>query len=185
VVKILGEFILGFVEKEPSSPTYYIRAKRPDGAECVIDLMALEDALSGGFPGEAYLLPDSGEIRFIDSDFDEIGGEDEEDEFPDGAEALPLDAISDRERFGWMEDFTEFVRSVPLRAGLSRVLRNKKPFRNFMDALAEYPRARTLVPVRSGKAQSRSHWPGRESRLGSTRGRRSQTRENGFHQGQP
>ena len=126
--------------ESPSEPNCYIRARRPDGSECMVDLLALEDALNGVFPGEPTFWPDSGRIDFGSDDLDEL--EDEQEEPPEDAEALPIDPISSHVRFEWMEEFTDDVRSVSLRAALKQALHRNKPFRNFKDALVDYPAER-------------------------------------------
>jgi hypothetical protein len=125
-------------EKDPLL-VCYIRARRPDGGECTINLMELEDALEGVFPGDSYLLPESGKIIFRMEDGEM---EDEVEEVSDDEQMLPIDPLSSHQRFEWMEEFINVVRSVPLQAALRRALRNRKPFRNFKDALLEYPSER-------------------------------------------
>lgn len=124
----------------PSEPNCFILARRPDGSECKVDLIALEDALEGVFPGETTFWPDSGRFDFRSDDFDELG--DEQDELPEDGESLTIDPISSHTRFEWMEEFAGQVRSVSLRAALMHALERKKPFRNFKDALIEYPAER-------------------------------------------
>lgn len=116
----------------------FVRAKRPDGSECVIDLMELESALDFGSDARNFFNPESGEIV-------SYGGgeeEDEDDEEFDIAGLLPIDSISSRERFGWMEDFIDAVYSITAQSSLRKTLREKKPFRQFKDALMEYPAVR-------------------------------------------
>src|SRR5436190_373869 len=119
----------------------FIRARREDGSECVIDLIQLEDALEGAELGQFYFLPDSGRIvlrrgrdpfGFDDIDSDEEGEEDR-DEPELGPNALPLDPISSRVRFEWMEDFIQSVHSITAQSALRYALRQKKPFRQFKD----------------------------------------------------
>ncbi len=127
-------------------PASYIRARRPDGTECVIDLIELESALEGGAPGEYYFMPDSGEIVFHSTDDlldDDDLEQDDEDEVADTpADALPLDPVDSRVRFRWMEDFIQTVHSITAKSALSHALRLKKPFRHFKDVLLEYPAVR-------------------------------------------
>jgi len=127
------------MSKPESLPHSYIRARRADDSECIIDLSELEDALSGIFPGESYFQPDTGKIIFKNEEFEDEEADDGEELLDDATEVLPIDSISSHEKFEWMEEFIETVHSIPLRAELTRVLRNRKPFRNFKDALSEYP----------------------------------------------
>jgi len=120
----------------------YIRARRPDGSECEIDLIRLEDALEGVEPGKHYFLPESGKIVFHSEFFDEDEDLEDEDDAEAGGEMLPLDAISSSERFRWMEDFIFTVRSISAQSALRRALNQKKPFRQFKDALLQYPTVR-------------------------------------------
>jgi len=129
----------------------FIRARREDGSECVIDLIELEDALEGVEPGEYYFLPGSGKVVFLPSedsyglgDIDESdeGDEHHDDEPAPDPDALPLDPISSRTRFKWMEDFITSVHSITAQSALRNALRQKKPFRHFKDALMEYPAVR-------------------------------------------
>ena len=114
-----------------------IRARRPDGVELKIDLIELEAALEGAGPGTFYLLPDSGRIVFVDSD--DVDDDDDELETLDGVEALSIDPVESRNRFNWMQDFVESVRSITAQNALHDALRHKKPFRNFKDSLIEFP----------------------------------------------
>jgi hypothetical protein len=124
----------------------FIRAKRPDGSECTVDLIDLETALSVNMGGEYLFLPESGKIVFHPKiDPFGIGGpddEDEEDAIPEDVEILRLDTISSHERFQWMEAFIETVHSIAAQSALRGALRQKKPFRHFKDALMEYPAVR-------------------------------------------
>src|SRR5262245_41630409 len=114
----------------------FIRARREDGMESVIDLLKLEDALAGGSDGEYYFLPESGETifqpaeDFLDS-LDDNSDEDDEDanDFVISDDALPIDPISSRVRFEWMEDFIQTVHSITAQSALRNALRQKKPFR--------------------------------------------------------
>jgi hypothetical protein len=116
----------------------YIRARRPDGTECNIDLFDLETALDGIAPGQAYFFPESGRIVFRNEDDDPYDDEEEED-LDDLEEALSIDPIESRVRFRWMEDFVSSVPSVTAKSALIHALRIKRPFRSFKDALVEYP----------------------------------------------
>jgi hypothetical protein len=142
----LGEALTTMQEKI-HSPHSFIRAKRPDGSERTIDLIELEDALEGVFPGQAYFDTGSGRTTVL-SDDDSIdiadGAADEDGGASDNAEMIPIDAISSHTRFDWMEDFIETVHSIPLQSSLRRALRDRKPFRGFKDALVEYPAEREL-----------------------------------------
>ena len=124
----------------------FIRAKRPDGSECAIDLIALETALTVNMGGEYLFLPESGMIIFrrkeVPFGFGGPADEDEEDAIPEDAEILPLDPVSSHERFRWMESFIENVHSIAAQSALRAALRQKKPFRNFRDILIEYPAIR-------------------------------------------
>jgi hypothetical protein len=125
-----------------------IRAKRPDGLECAIDLIELEAALSGAMDGEWFFFPESGKIDFRQKkELFPFGGraaeeEDEEEDIPLAAEIVLLDPISSHERFRWMEAFLVTVHSIAAQSALRNALRHKKPFRNFKDALMEYPAVR-------------------------------------------
>jgi len=125
-------------------PHSYIRAKRPDGSECSIDLAELETALEDNNGGEYFFLPDSAEIHFRPSEdmFDEDTEEDEESAIPEDAEVLSVDPIPSHERFRWMEDFIRSVHSIAAQSVLRNALRQKKPFRHFKDALLQYPAVR-------------------------------------------
>jgi hypothetical protein len=114
----------------------YIRARRPDGSECTINLVELEDALTGARSSKSYFVPDSGKIIFS-LDADDLA--DDQEEPSDSADVVPIDPISSHVRFGWMEEFVDSVRSVSLQTALRNALRHKKPFRNFRDALMQYP----------------------------------------------
>jgi hypothetical protein len=114
--------------------------RNPDGEEFNIDLIQLEDALQGTLPGHYYFLPKSGRIIFISSE--EMDDESEEPTVSDDEEALPIDALDSRTQFGWMEDFISTVHSIAAQNALRDALRHKKPFRNFKDALMEFPQLR-------------------------------------------
>jgi hypothetical protein len=74
----------------------YIRARRPGGSQCIVSLMDLEDALSGGPPGAAYLLPDSGKIILkIDGDYTD----EEQEDVPDNA--VKVERISSHKSYEW------------------------------------------------------------------------------------
>ena len=124
----------------------FIRARRPDGSECTIDLTELETALDLDFGGRYFFLPESVKILFRPSEdpfgFDEPDEEDEQDGIPENVEVVPLDPISSHERFRWMEDFIETVHSVTARGTFANALRQRKPFRHFKDALLQYPAVR-------------------------------------------
>jgi len=112
--------------------------RHPNGAELTIDLIELEDALQGVSPGEYCLLPKSGRIIFSSEEWDD----DEIEEaavVPEDEEALPIDAIGSRVRFRWMEEFIDTVHSISAQNALRDALRHKRPFRNFKDALMEFP----------------------------------------------
>lgn len=110
----------------------FVRVRRSDGAELTIDLMELEEALQRfGPPGQYYLLLKSGRIIF--PSYDDTYEEDEVEEVarPADEEVLPIDEIGSRDRFGWMEEFADTVRSLAAQNALRDALRRKKPFRNF------------------------------------------------------
>src|SRR5215467_1748212 len=65
--------------------------------------------------------------------------ESEEAVAPDDEEALPIDGINSRVRFQWMEEFIDTVHSISAQNALRDALRHKRPFRNFKDALMEFP----------------------------------------------
>jgi len=65
--------------------------------------------------------------------------ESEEAVGPDDEEALPIDPIESRVRFRWMEEFIGTVHSIAAQNALRDAIRHKKPFRNFKDALMEFP----------------------------------------------
>lgn len=112
-----------------------------------IDLFALELAFEETREaGEYCLFPKSGRIRFIE--FEDLEPDEtcetihrEMDEGEDD-ERLPLDPIHSSTRFRWMQEFVEIVQSIPARTALRRALDRSKPFRNFKDALTEYPNLR-------------------------------------------
>jgi hypothetical protein len=115
----------------------FVRVRHPNGEELTIDLIELENALQGASPGDYYLLPRSGRIILISSE--EMDGESEEVVVPDDLEALPIDTIESRVQFRWMEEFIGTVHSIAAQNALRDALRHKKPFRNFKDALMEFP----------------------------------------------
>jgi hypothetical protein len=124
----------------------FIRAKRRDGSECVIDLIELEEALTLNMGGEYLFLPDSGKIVFRPKEdpfgFGGRDDEDEQDAIPEDVEVLPLHPIPSHERFRWMEAFIETVHSITAQSAIRGALRQKKPFRSFKDTLMEYPAVR-------------------------------------------
>lgn len=129
-------------------PNSYLRVKRPDGLELSIDLIELETAFDDD-TAEYYFDAQSGRIvSHLKPDPFGYGDleEDDEDETSEDAEIepewLPIDRISSRERFGWMEEFTTTVHSITAQTALRRALSLKKPFRHFTDALMEYPGVR-------------------------------------------
>lgn len=126
--------------REPSEASCYILARRPDGSECRVDLLGLEDAVGGGLPGGAIFWPDSGRIDIGLGELDEPNGEQEK--FVEDGETFPIEPLSSHTLFEWMEEFTHEVRSVSLRAALRQALERKKPFRNFKEALLQYPAER-------------------------------------------
>jgi len=107
--------------------------------EVTINLIDLEEALEGGQSGEYYFLPDLGRIVFVSSDPDTDDDDDEQSAIADNVEMLPIDPIESRTRFQWMEDFIDSVHSITAQNSLRDALRRKKPFRNFKDALSEFP----------------------------------------------
>jgi hypothetical protein len=115
----------------------FIRAKRDDGVELTINLMELTDALEGGVLGAAYFLLNTGRVIFVGLDDEDDGEVEISLEDPD--ETLEIDPIPTRTQFQWMEDFIDSVRSIPAKNALRDGLRQKKPFRHFKDALAEFP----------------------------------------------
>jgi len=112
--------------------------RQPNGEKLTIDLIELEDALQGTAPGDYYLLPKSGRIILISSE--DMDDESEEAVIPDDEEeALPIDTIESRVQFRWMEEFISTVHSIAAQNALRDALRHKRPFRNFKDALTEFP----------------------------------------------
>lgn len=132
-----NEHLLSLEGNRRCTLSCFIRARRPDDVELTIDLIELEDALEGGRPGDYYLLPDSGRIVFVDSE--NIDNDDEQGAIQENIEALPIDAIGSRTHFQWMEDFIDSVHSITAQNALRDALRQKKAFRNFKDALTEFP----------------------------------------------
>src|SRR2546425_5769988 len=132
-----NRYLLSLAGNRRCTLSCFIRARRPDGVELTINLIELEDALEGGRPGDYYFLPDSGRIVFVDSE--DIDNDDEQSAIQDNIEALPIDAIESRIRFQWMEDFIDAVHSISAQNALRDALRHTKPFRNFKDALTEFP----------------------------------------------
>jgi hypothetical protein len=129
-------------------PDCYIRAKRPDGSECTIDLIELETAFDDDM-AEYFFDPESGRIvshlkpdPFGYGRIEEDGeGETSENEVVE-EEWLPIDRISSREQFEWMEEFITTVYSITAQTALRQALAQRKPFRNFKDALMGYPGVR-------------------------------------------
>ena len=115
----------------------FVRVRHPDGKELTIDLIELEDAVQGSSPGDDYLLPKSGSVIVISSE--EMQDESEEAVVPDDEEALPIDTIESGVQFRWMEEFIGTVHSIAAQNALRDALRHKRPFRNFKDALMEFP----------------------------------------------
>jgi hypothetical protein len=128
-------------------PYCYLRAKRPDGSECTIDLIELETAFDDDM-AEYFVDPESGRIiSHLKPDPYGYGDieEDEEDEISETekiGEWLPIDRISSHERFEWMEEFTTTVYSITAQTALRQALAQRKPFRNFKDTLMGYPGVR-------------------------------------------
>jgi hypothetical protein len=112
--------------------------QHPKFGELTIDLIELEDALQGVSPGDYYLLLKSGRILFRSSE-EMDGVESEVTEVPDNEEPVPIGTIESRIRFRWMEEFIDTARSIAAQNALRDALRHKRPFRNFKDALIEYP----------------------------------------------
>jgi len=124
----------------------FVRAKRPDGSECTIDLIELETALEVDMGGTYLFFPETGKIVFRPSEdpfgIDDLDDEDEQDGMAEGIEVLTLDPIPSHDRFRWMQDFIETVYSVTAKSALRNALNQKKPFRHFKDALLEFPAVR-------------------------------------------
>jgi hypothetical protein len=112
--------------------------RHPSDEELTIDLIELEDALQGVQPGDYYLLPNSGRIILVSSE-EEMDDESDEAVILDDEEALPIDTIESRVQFRWMEEFIGTVHSIAAQNALRDALRHKEPFRNFKDALMEFP----------------------------------------------
>ena len=121
-----------------------VQAKRPDGSECYIDLIELETALDNNIGGTYLFFPESGKIVFRPSEdpFSINEMDDEDEQVAEGLEVLTLDPVSSHERFRWMEDFIETVYSVTAQSPLRNALNQRKPFRQFKDALLEFPAVR-------------------------------------------
>jgi hypothetical protein len=126
----------------------YLRAKRPNGSECTIDLIELETAFDDDM-AEYFFDPESGRIvSHLKPDPFGYGDieEDDEGEMSENEriekEWLPIDRISSHERFEWMEEFTRTVYSVTAQTALRQALAQRRPFRNFKDTLMEYPGVR-------------------------------------------
>jgi len=126
-------------------PYCYLRAKRPDGSECTIDLIELESAFEDDM-AEYFFDPESGRIVFhFKPDPFGYGDIEEEDEISETdriEEWLPIDRISSHERFSWMDEFTTTVYSITAQTALRQALAKRKPFRNFKDTLMGYPGVR-------------------------------------------
>jgi hypothetical protein len=131
-------------------PSCYLRAKRPDGSECTIDLIELETAFEDDM-AEYFFDPESGRIvshlkpdpfGYGDIEEDKKTDEDEISETERIEEWLPIDRISSHERFEWMEEFTTTVYSITAQTALRQALAQRKPFRNFKDTLMGYPGVR-------------------------------------------
>lgn len=129
-------------------PNCYLRAKRPDGSECTVDLIELESAFDDDM-AEYFFDPESGRIvSHLKPDpfgYDDIE-EDDEDEMSDNEsiekEWLPIDRIFSHERFEWMEEFITTVYPITAQTALRQALAQRKPFRNFKETLMGYPRVR-------------------------------------------
>ena len=129
-------------------PHCYLRAKRPDGSECTIDLIELETAFDDDM-AEYFFDPESGRIvSHLKPDPFGYGDieEDDEDETSEDEiieeEWLPIDRISSHERFEWMEEFTTTVYSITTQTDLRQAHAQRKPFRNFKGTLMGYPGVR-------------------------------------------
>ena len=126
---------------------HYLRCKRDDGSECTVDLTELEEALNGFDFLEYYFLPATGRTVSvsIDEALDDLDDEEEQERLiPEDAETLPIDRIDSRTRFEWMEEFADSVHSITVRFELTEALRRQKPFRNFKDALLQFPKVQEL-----------------------------------------
>jgi hypothetical protein len=134
--------------KRAGMPYCYLRAKRPNGSECTINLIELEAAFDDDM-AEYFFDPESGRIvshlkpdLFGYGDIEE-GDEDETSENESIKEEwLPIDRICSHERFEWMEEFTITVYSMTAQTALRQALAKRKPFRNFKDTLMGYPGVR-------------------------------------------
>ncbi|HEX4999834.1 MAG TPA: UPF0158 family protein [Terriglobia bacterium] len=120
-----------------------VRVRRPGGEPITINLIELEEALQGVMPGDYYLALGSGRVIFKGSDeideIDEIDDGNEEEFIPEDEETVPIDTIESRVQFRWMEEFVDTVHSIAAQNALRDALRHKRPFRNFKDALLEFP----------------------------------------------
>jgi hypothetical protein len=96
----------------------------------------LESALDDNSGATYFFIPASGEIVFRPNE------EGEQTDIPEHLDVLLLDPVPSHERFEWMEEFVQTVHSVTARAALGNALRQKKPFRQFKEALIEYPLVR-------------------------------------------
>lgn len=114
-----------------------VRVRRSGEEPRTINLTELEEALEGAMPGVYYLEPNSGRVTFRGSDEDD--GDNEEEIAPGDEEAQSIDPIESRVRFRWMEEFADAVHSIAAQNALRDALRRNKPFRNFKDALMEFP----------------------------------------------
>jgi hypothetical protein len=120
-----------------------------DGRHLWVDLRSIEDALQGGDMVAWYLDPETGNIAEVFEDMDHLNDEDEEideDEEQwkqiDESKFIRIDQLKSWTQFRWMEDFAESLQSVPLRMRLLKVLRERKPFANFKDEVAQEPAMR-------------------------------------------
>jgi len=95
-------------------------------------LYFMED--NSGFASLHYLDLLKGEVVSPDID-DTISHEVVEDD----DRYFPLTPITSDEGYGIMQDFAALEQSDEIRGRLINALEGKKPFRNFKDALAEYP----------------------------------------------
>jgi hypothetical protein len=113
----------------------------------MIDLIELETVFDDDM-ADYFFDPESGRIvSHLKADPFGYGDlEEDEEEMSEieriEKEWLPLDRISSRERFEWMEEFITTVYSITAQTALRQALSQKKPFRNFRDSLMEYPDVR-------------------------------------------